>query len=290
MRDPQNSARTEGVSGARPILIVGLDGVRWDRVEASDGATFLRSLAADGQFVEMTMETPTISAPGWGSLLTGALHAEHGVVDNSMVGSNLWRYPDVLSLAFFRDVTTRTFASAGWPVLVDPQGLGPIIHPRVDQQKAGLHRVIARDGETNGYPAVDAECVDYAHAALRGAGFDVGFVYCCDVDDAGHVYGALSDEYSAAIARVNSHVKRLAEDLQFRFEKFDEDWLLCITTDHGHVDEGGHGGDSALERASWAITWAPSGNVPSWAPHIAPTDLTPLLLDARYAGGCEQSG
>lgn len=272
------------VTGSRPILIIGLDGVRWDRVQAASNASTLKRLASVGQFVSMTMEVPTISAPGWGSLLTGASHEQHGVVDNSMVGSNLWRYPDVLSLAFFRDVTTRTFAAAGWPVLVDPQGLGPIIHPRVDQQKAGLHRVVARDGETNGYSLVDAECVAYAHAALRSAGFDVGFVYCCDVDDAGHVYGALSEEYTAAIARVDGHVNRLAEDLQFRFDEFGEDWLLCITTDHGHIDEGGHGSDSELERASWVITWAPSGNVPDWSQSIDPTDLTPLLLEARYGG------
>ncbi|MGE4622196.1 hypothetical protein [Bifidobacterium longum] len=31
----------------------------------------------------------------------------------------------------------------------------------------------------------------------------------------------------------------------------DEDWLVCITTDHGHLDEGGHGGADPVLRRSF---------------------------------------
>lgn len=282
---PSNEPTTQSPAGKgspRPILVVGLDGTRWDRVTLKDVGKTLPRLAKEGAFSRMTMEVPTISAPGWASILTGASHAEHGIVDNSMVGSNHWRFPDILSQAFYRDTTTRTFVAAGWPVLADPAGLGPIVHFREEQIKAGLHRVVARDGETHGYISADAECVAYAHAALRGPGFDAGFVYCCDVDDAGHVYGALSDEYSAAIRRVDEHVSTLVEDAKFRYETFNEDWLIVITTDHGHVDEGGHGGDSPEERASWVIAWAPSRNVPVWGESIEPVELTPLILNERY--------
>lgn len=266
----------------RPILIIGLDGTRWDRVQNDKAGENLLRLADEGSFSTITMEVPTISAPGWGSLLTGASHAQHGIVDNTMVGSNHWQFPDVLSQGFHRDNSTRTFVAAGWPVLVDPAGLGPIIHPREDQQKAGLHRVVARDGETHGYVAADSTCVAYTHAALKGTAFDMGFVYCCDVDDAGHVYGALSAKYSDAIGRVDAHVGTLVDDIRFRHNRFGEDWLVVITTDHGHVDQGGHGGDSAEERASWVIAWAPSGNLPGWPGSIEPIELTPLILEARY--------
>ncbi|MCQ4622292.1 alkaline phosphatase family protein [Corynebacterium sp. CCUG 70398] len=279
--EPQGS-NDVGPGAHRPILIIGLDGTRWDLVQRDGVGDVLPRLAEEGRFSTITMEVPTISGPGWASLLTGASHAEHGIVDNTMVGSHHWAYPDVLSLAFHRDTTTRTFAAAGWPVLIDPAGLGPILHPREDQQKAGLHRIVARDGETHGYIATDAECVAYAHAALRGPAFDTGFVYCCDVDDAGHVYGAVSDEYADAIRRVDAHVQTLVEDIQFRYDTFDEDWLVVITTDHGHVDAGGHGGDSPEERASWAIAWAPSGTLPDWPEELEPTQLTPLILEARY--------
>lgn len=135
------------------------------------------------------MEVPTISAPGWGSILTGSTHAQHGLKDNSCVGGRTWNRPDFLSQCLYLDQETRTFAAAGWPVLVDPHGLGPIIHPRMEQQYAGLHRVIVRDGETFGYPTVDAEITSITLAARKAGWFDVGFTYCCDVDDAGHIHG-----------------------------------------------------------------------------------------------------
>lgn len=281
INEPRSSMDVEPGAN-RPILIIGLDGTRWDRVQNEGTGEVLLRLAEEGSFSTITMEVPTISAPGWCSLLTGASHAQHGIVDNSMVGSNHWKYPDVLSQGFHRDNSTRTFAAAGWPVLVDPSNLGPIIHPREDQQKAGLHKIVARDGETHGYIAADATCVAYSHAALRGAAFDMGFVYCCDVDDAGHIYGALSQEYTEAIRRVDAHVQTLVNDVQFRYDSFGEDWLVVITTDHGHIDEGGHGGDSPEERASWAIAWSPSGNLPGWPEKIEPIELAPLILEARY--------
>nr|VDG64663.1 Uncharacterised protein [Streptococcus thermophilus] len=74
----------------------------------------------------------------------------------------------------------------------------------------------------------------------------------------------------------------MVEDVQFRYDSFGEDWLVVITTDHGHLDAGGHGGDSPEERASWAIAWAPSGNLPHWTKELEPTQLTPLILEARY--------
>lgn len=281
-RNEATSSTGKGPDAARPVLIIGLDGTRWDQVERQGVGKVLPRLAEDGHFSSISMEVPTISAPGWCSLLTGTSHAEHGIVDNTMIGSKHWLFPDVLSQSFHRDNTTRTFAAAGWPVLIDPAGLGPILHPREDQQKAGLHRIVARDGETHGYVAADAECVSYAHAALRGPGFDVGFVYCCDVDDAGHIHGALSTQYADAIRRVDAHVGTLIDDVQFRFDTFNENWLVVITTDHGHIDEGGHGGDSAEERASWAIAWAPSGHLPEWPESLEPAELTPLILSARY--------
>src|SRR4051794_33171640 len=118
--EPQTSA-------GRHLLLLGVDGARWDVIAEEGVGTRLAHAAAQGTFHGMTMETPTISGPGWYSILTGTTHAQHGVRDNSMVGKRLWSYPDFLSQAFFRDQATRTFAAAGWPVLVDPNGLGPII-------------------------------------------------------------------------------------------------------------------------------------------------------------------
>lgn len=266
------------VPGKRHLLLIGIDGCRWDIVTESGVGPTLSLLAEQGSWHRMTMEVPTISAPGWASILTGTTHAEHGLRDNSCVGGRTWSHPDFLARAFYEDQRTRTFAAAGWPVLVDPHGLGPIIHPRMEQQYAGLHNVIVRDGETFGYRRIDAEIADIAVAKIRhGEGFDAGFIYFCDVDDAGHVHGLDGEPYRDAIRRVDGHVSAVIRAVESRAEE----WLVVLTTDHGHRDEGGHGGDSARERESWAIAWATGGAQPDWPAEIAPHELAGLALAAR---------
>lgn len=281
MRNPGNSTTPDTGDSNRRILLIGLDGVRWDIAAESGVGPTLQKLAAEGSWHSMQMEVPTISAPGWASILTGSTHAEHGLKDNSCVGGRTWNCPDFLSQAFYQNQSTRTFAAAGWPVLVDPSGLGPIIHPRVEQQYAGLHRVIVRDGEKYGYERIDAEVADFTLAAVHGGSFDVGFMYCCSVDDAGHVYGLMGNEYRGAIKSVDEHVGRLASAVEQRATEHGEDWLVVVTTDHGHVDEGGHGGSSARERESWVIAWAPNGSLPEWPFEIEPHRLSSLILSER---------
>ena len=275
------SNSTERLSATRHLLLIGVDGCRWEIVTENGVGRTMTRLAQDGSWSSMTMEVPTISAPGWGSILTGATHEQHGLKDNSEVGGRTWNYPDFLAQAFYEDQSTRTFAAAGWPVLVDPTGLGPIIHPRIEQQYAGLHNIVIRDGETYGYQRIDAEIADIATAKITyHEAFDVGFVYFCDIDDAGHVYGLRGEEYRDAIRRVDAHVSRLVEAVSHRAAQ-GEDWLIVLTTDHGHRDEGGHGGASDRERESWVIAWSPTGTLPAWPEAIEPWELTRLMLAAR---------
>ena len=133
------------------MLLLGLHGVRWDIIVEDGVGEFLKETAQQAVFRTMVMEPPTLSGPGSPPILTGSTTEEHDVTDNSLVGKRLWNYPDFLSRAFYQDQSTRTFATASWSALADPHGLGPIIHPRMEQQFAGLHNVIVRDGETLGY-------------------------------------------------------------------------------------------------------------------------------------------
>ena len=265
----------------RKILLVGIDGLILNKAVDSGRAPTLASLKETGHFTELTMSAPTLSGPGWSTLLTGSTHAEHAVRDNWFSGHHLLIRPDLLSRAFYQDQSTTTFAAAGWPPLVDPSGVGPVIHERREQARAGQHRVISRDGETYGYQKVDAEIATAALFALEKYGPDVSFVYFCDADEAGHVYGVLGTEYLDAIARVDEHLTRLHQAIDIRARELNEEWLLVVTTDHGHLDQGGHGGETPQEVVSFVIAVGVGGDHPKWPADFAPEELLSLLLDAR---------
>lgn len=263
------------------VLLLGIDGLVLTRALNSGLAPSLNALKERGYFAEFVMSAPTYSGPGWSTLLTGSTHEEHLVFDNRFMGHNLLRRPDLLSRAFYQDQSTTTFAAAGWPPLVDPTGPGPVIHQRREQQLSFQHRVIVRDGETHGYRTVDAEIADIGVYAISQHGPDVSFIYFCGADEAGHAYGTLGTEYVEAIARIDTHLERLEKAISKRAESLNEEWLLVITTDHGHLDEGGHGADDKKERASFVIAVGIGRDNPTWPADVQPHQLLSHILDER---------
>jgi len=260
------------------LCLVGIDGLRLD-IGLSDGAApTVSDLVRTSAHASMVMDVPTLSGPGWASILTGRSHEEHGVYDNSFVGHRLLVCPDLLSRAFYANQTTKTFAAAGWPPLVDPVGIGPVIHQRREQERAGLHQVIVRDGETYGYRQADGEVADVSVATLAKRGPDVSFIYFCETDEAGHVYGAVTTGYREAIGRVDAHLARITAAIRARVESTPEEWLLVLTSDHGHLDAGGHGGGEPEVTQSFAIAHSFAGAMENWPHQMHPTDLVPLLL------------
>lgn len=263
------------------LMLIGIDGLNWETADHTT-APALRALADEGALATMEMPVPTLSGPGWATLLTGASPQQHGVVDNTMRGNVLALCPDILSRAFHQDSTTITFAAAAWPPLVDPNGVGPIIHHRAEQASFGTHRVVSRDGETLGYQRADAEIFAYAKAALNlPICPNVSFVYFCDADETAHIYGATGQEYREAIKRIDQYVGALVAGVQARVATHGERWLVAVTTDHGHRPEGGHGGDTPAERAAFLIVHGFGTGTPALPPQLEPTQLTPFLLMAR---------
>ena len=60
-------------------------------------------------------------------------------------------------------------------------------------------------------------------------------------DLSGHFYGAKSQEYLSSVALCDGMIKECYKSISDR--ELLDDSLLIITSDHGHRDDGGHGGD-----------------------------------------------
>jgi predicted AlkP superfamily pyrophosphatase or phosphodiesterase len=262
------------------ILLIGIDGLMIHRAIESGRATTLKSLHSDSYFSEMAVDMPTVSGPSWTTLLTGRNQKVHKVIDNDFKDHYLSKAPDLLSRAKALNPSLTTYAAAGWPPLIDPADVGPVIAPRVEDQRLGSHRIFVRDGETNGYEIVDPEVAENAVAVIDEFGPDLSFVYFCGADEAGHLHGTLDGPYFDAIERIDSLVARIYQSILNRHHQFNENWLIVITTDHGHRDEGGHGGDSEQERASFVIAHALGAPHPSWPAEIKPEHLVEHILAA----------
>jgi hypothetical protein len=251
----------------RRALVVGLDGVREDRL-ASARVPVLRGLARRGMsgsgWLHAPPEAVTSSAPGWATILTGRWPGRHGVTSNDLDPAGADRRPDLLGLARAGRPGLRTLAAAGWAPLVGPDRGGPLV--------GGAQRrllLAAPDPATR-----DRLVVDAAAAALAGGEVDLAFVHLDQVDAAGHAAG-VGAEYAAAIEAADAELGRLLAAVEPRAG---EDWLVVVTTDHGQADDGGHGAGTEPERRWWVV--AAGGALPagSTAAEPRPVDVAPTVL------------
>lgn len=249
------------------IILVGIDGLLLHRAIDSGRAKHLKFLRDSSFFVDMVIDLPTVSGPSWSTLLTGKRQDVHRVTNNYFENHSLSNAPDFLTKAKLKKSELVTYAAAGWPPLIDPNDVGPVI------AEAG-HIKFHNDGEKLGYLQVDKEVLDHALQTISESKPDLSFVYFCGVDEAGHKYGSIDKPYFDAVERIDNY---LAE-LQDQILKLDEPWLLVVVTDHGHRDEGGHGGDSAQERTSFVIAHGINREHPEWPKDMQPHDLADLLL------------
>jgi arylsulfatase A-like enzyme len=109
----------------------------------------------------------------------------------------------------------------------------------------------------------------------------VSFVYLGAVDFAGHATGA-GDAYRTALRAADQRVGQLLDAVSSSSR---ESWIVVVVTDHGHLDEGGHGGREPEVTTAWAAAAGP-GIAPGGPPLITRQDqVAPLVLRAAGLAG-----
>ena len=164
-----------------------------------------------------------------------------------------------------------TFGAADWAPLLSASDGGPVVTDRVD-----------RKVELNGYDTGWAEGDSVVAAAtadhLRGDRADAVFAYLGNPDETSHRMGSIGREYRDAIALADRHVGMLVDAIRGRSTYAAEDWLILVSTDHGRRPDGGHGGDSEVERTIFYLAAGPStvrGALPG-TPQIVDVAVTAL--------------
>lgn len=251
---------------SKKVIFVIVDGIPDDVID-SVATPNLDKIIAEGGITKATMggekggysQTPTISAVGYNSLLTGVWANKHNVWGNSIKDPN-YNYATIFRLYKdqFPDGKTAIFST--WldnRTKLAGDGLSQTGGLSIDYHFDGL------EVDTVNYPhdeerkfiyLIDEEVSKEAAKSISETAPDLSWVYLEYTDDMSHKFGN-SPQFVDAVEKADVQIGRIWDAILEREANFNEDWLIVITTDHGREDSGyGHGGQSTRERSIWIAT------------------------------------
>ena len=256
------------VHAATPkAVFILLDGIPADLVE-SVSTPFFDEIAKDGGYARAYVgghaggasESPTVSAVGYNSLLTGTWANKHRVYSNQ-IRSPDYRYWDIFRLVKQHNPDLNTALFSTWEdnrTKLLGHGRPEAGGDKLDYYFDGFENDEQRfphDEAREYIKQIDDLVSREAARYLAQHGPDLSWVYLEFTDDIGHLYGD-GDEMAAAITLMDANVSRIWRSVQARQQTEDEDWLVVITTDHGRDALTGksHGGQTDRERTIWIAT------------------------------------
>jgi hypothetical protein len=201
------------------VVLVVIDGLRQDTAAAA--MPTLNRLAARGARYIVRTGEPSLSYPGWTVIGSGAWQGLSGVTTN-------WFQGPVPVDSIFREAHGAGLrvvgaGTGGWKELFGPW------FDRLEVPDVPLDR---------------PEEVDRLDEALLARGLDLlrdpqarlVLIYFAGPDEYGHAFGGASPAYREMVRRTDERLARVAAAMDLSRE------TLIVTTDHGHIDTGGHGG------------------------------------------------
>jgi predicted AlkP superfamily pyrophosphatase or phosphodiesterase len=250
----------------RKAVFILLDGIPADVIERVPTPA-IDAIAAAGGYARATVggelggptETPTVSAPGYMSLLTATWANKHNVRGNSNQSPN-YAYWNIFRIVESADPSRHTALFSTWldnrTVLIG-EGRPDAGDFRLDHHADGFERdtvAYPHDPRSEYIRAIDDRVASEAAAYIAAQGPDLTWVYLQHTDDAGHAHGD-SEAFHAAVQQADARIGRIWEAVTQR-QAMGEEWMIVVTTDHGRDARTGkgHGGQSARERTTWIAT------------------------------------
>lgn len=272
-------------------LFIIVDGIPADVLERVN-TPYIDLISAEGAYTRAYLggekdgysETPTISAVGYNSLLTGTWANKHNVWDNDIKAPN-YNYWTIFRMFKEQYPEKKTAVFSTWQdnrTKLVGEGLAATGSLKLDYSFDGLEL------DTVNYPhddefyiqKIDEEVTAKAAAVLREKGPDLTWVYLQFTDNTGHQYGD-GPENTGSLQVIDRQVGDIYSSIKYREQYFNEEWLVFVTTDHGRkvLDGKGHGGQSEREKTVWISTNSKKLNPYFYSSKPAIVDLLPSMAD-----------
>ncbi|RLC76671.1 MAG: hypothetical protein DRI61_12850 [Chloroflexi bacterium] len=205
---------------AKRVVLIVVDGLRLD---ASKKMPTLNELRKQGADLVVRVGQPSLSYPGWTVISSGAWQEISGVTTNWYEGEV--QVDSIFKVAKDSGLPSIVVGSPGWKKLFNTHITEALTVEEPEEETS-----------PEGWTKVDEETYRLALKALEK--YDTGFIliHFIGTDSLAHIFGGVSEEYLAEALRVDGHIRELLNLMDL-----DED-VLIVTSDHGHIDAGGHGG------------------------------------------------
>lgn len=226
------------------VVIVIVDGLRMDVARTLPS---FQALSEDGSFLTARTSRPSLSLPGWTLLTTGAPPEVSGVTTNWYEGPV--RVDSLFTSAQRAGITTAIVGHSAWEQLY-----GDVVTEGWFQAKDDA--------------ASDEEVGRQAIGMIRRLGPELLLVHLPDVDNTGHATG-VGPEYRQAAERADAVIARI-------LAAAGSDATVILTSDHGHIDAGGHGGSEAVVTETPLIVAGP-GTVIGATGEVSQADVAPTI-------------